>query len=435
MTEMEMLQKVGTIEKLSKDQTVFSQYDPGDEMYVVLKGTFGVLINTFTGFPNRVAGISQGSFFGEMALIDGAPRSATIVSEEDGAVVVKVGKDNFKLLLESAPNMTSAIMKTLRNRVLITAKAVSKAGKEAPELPPFLTVEECSDIKCVMRSLTMLAENVRLMNNILASEAPEKTTEATPEETVEEFDSSDGMRLLPKDYKQYNITDHKNNRDTFRVMTVVCPYCHKALKAYIPIYGHLGDKKETLDGRVIYSNLNILLYTNTICPNCNYSDTYMEYSIPREAESPPRFEGNQFENTEDFTGYDRTLNRTVDEAILSYYLNIDCLKRTSKDPLRFANAWIRLYWLYSDQGSDNFAKHAAKQARHYYTRYFEHGSETMSVDDKLRLGAILGEMSVILGDYGQAFEYYNSNTVIGKGSKSDLFQGSVRRCKELKKFL
>ena len=431
MTEIELLRSLGSIKNFSKEQTVFSQYDAGEEMYVVLKGVFGVYINMFTGFPSRVAGIEQGSFFGEMAIIDGSPRSATIVSEEDGAVAVEViGRGNFRVLIENAPSLTSKILGTLQNRVKTTAEAVRSAGKKVPALPPFLPVKEYKNADSLLRNMTMLADSVRKMNSLLAEEVKE-TQEVAGDEPV----SRGSVRLLPDDYVKYNVTDHKNNNDTFRALDVVCPYCLKSLKAYIPIYSHLGDKRETLDGRVIYSNLNILLYTNTVCPNCSYTDTYLEYTKPRKAAAVPKYDGNQFENDEGFTGYERSRNRTVDEAILSYYLNIDCLKRTSNDPLRFANAWIRLYWLYSDQGSKELARHSAMQARHYYSRYSEQETVTMSIIDKLRLNAILGEMSVVLGEYSEALDYYTVNTDIGKGVKNDLLQASLRRCKELKKLL
>jgi len=374
LNETELLHSLGTIEKFAKNQTIFSQHETDDEMYVVLKGTFGVFIDSFTGFPIRVAEIGQGSFFGEMAIIDGSPRSATIISEDD-AVAVKIRKPGFMQLLEKAPNMTSAIIKTLRNRADRTAESVREAGKDAPGLPASLTDGELKDSNCILQNLTMLAGYIRQMNDLLARDT-------ISDESLEDGDIAKGnVRLLPESYNKYNITDLKENKDTFRVLAVSCPYCFTSLTITVPKYGMLGNKKEKLDGRVFYSNLNLLLYTNTVCTNCNYTDTYSYFGIPRKTLEPPRYTGNQFENIEGFKGYDRSMNRTVDEAILSYYLNIECLKRTSGEPLRFANAWIRLYWLYSDQGSKDFALDAAKQAYHYYTRYLEQGAGAMAVDD------------------------------------------------------
>ena len=475
MTEMEMLRSAGTMQKYKRGQPVFSQYDIGNEMYVVLKGTFGVYINTFTGFTSRVAGISQGSFFGEMAVIDGSPRSATIVSEDEDAVVVMLNKESFKQLLEKAPNMTSAIMTTLRNRALITSESVSRAGKAAPGLPPLLAGEEAKDASNIMCYLTMLADNIRNMNNTLfiedgesddldevaalvkaeeakekedAKKAEEEKTRATLKEPTEPEDLEDNdieeaeededddlqdgvIRLLPKGYKPYNITDLKINTNTLRDVRVVCPYCHKAIKIDVPIHGQLGDKEELLDGRIKYSNLNILLYTNAICPNCKFCDTNMEFSIPRETLDPPKYEEIQFYSKEEFFRYDRSLNRTVDEAILSYYLNLECLKRVTNNPLRYANAWIRLYWLYSDQGSTDFAKEAAKNAYNYYSKYYENSSKSMSADDQIKLNAILGEMSVVLENYEKASDYYTMIAVTGKGLKSDFVKQCDKRRKEI----
>ena len=454
MTEAEMLQNAGTIEKYTLGQPVFSQHDSGEEMYVVLKGTFGVFIDTFTGFTSRVAGITQGSFFGEMAVIDGSPRSASIVSEENGSVVVKISRDNFHLLLENAPNMTNAIINTLKKRAATTADALRAAGKEPPMLPPVSAVVDSSKANMVLEDLSTLAACVRRMNNLLAgdpaksfameeefleafgldeSEDFEEKLEKELEAGTVDFEPDDRIKLLPEGYQKYGTTDLKLNTDSFREVKVVCPYCYKAIKTYSPIHGRLGSMQESLDGRVVYSNLNILLYTNTICPNCGYCDTNMEFSVPRSAQDPPKFAENQFENVEEFTHFDRILNRSIDEAILSYYLNLECLKRTSNDPLRYANAWIRLYWLFSDQGSMDYAKEAAKHARHYYTKYAGHGTRVTSVDDKMKLNAILAELSIVLGDYSRASEEYKANLVIGKGSKNPLLKESSKRIDDIKK--
>jgi hypothetical protein len=53
----------------------------------------------------------------------------------------------------------------------------------------------------------------------------------------------------------------------------------------------------------------------------------------------------------------------------------------------------------------------------------------------MRVNAILGEMSVVLDEIDKAVEFYNDNSVIGKGSKSDLLKDSANRCKELKKLV
>jgi len=157
----------------------------------------------------------------------------------------------------------------------------------------------------------------------------------------------------------------------------------------------------------------------------------MEFSIPRKVSDPPKYKDNQFKNIEDFTGFVRAANRTMDEVILSYYLNIYCLMRVTHNPLRYANAWIRLYWLYSDQGSTEFATQSAQKALRYYRKYYENNSSKMSVDDLIRLKAILGELSVVTGDSEGALDYYAKIIDTDKSKKNDSLQKYMLRYKEL----
>jgi len=424
-----ILTSLGELKEYESNQTVFFQNDDGDDMYIVLKGIFSVDVNSFTGFPRCIAEIKKGSFFGEMSIIDDSPRSATVTSIADSSVIV-IKKESFGSLLESAPEIASGIMNVMRMRALSTAEAVRRSGKKVPELPPILKIVKYRDVESSLHFLTMLAEKIREMNSILV----ESTEPEVLELESKEEDNSCAVMLLPDGYTYFNTKDI-NNDVYLRLASVVCPYCKMAFKTHIPLFTGLDKSKEALDGRIIYKGLNILLYTNIICANCNYSDTYLEFGKIRKSLLTPRYKGNQFINEEGFTGYNENNERTIDEAILSYYLNIKCLKRTSGDPLRFANAWIRLYWLYSDQSSDDFARNAAKNAKNYYSIYAKQNTNTLADNDKVRLNTILGELSAALGMYDDALTHYEDNLVIMKGSKPDNIKDIKKRIEELKKLI
>jgi uncharacterized protein (DUF2225 family) len=282
--------------------------------------------------------------------------------------------------------------------------------------------------------MTMLTDKIRQMNALLvAADRPEEA--APPEEVHEVMISRDAVRLLPEGYVPFNVTDDRDIWGSLRELNTVCPHCRKELVVFAPTINHMEGKRDILDGRVTYGNINILYYTNIICPNCNYADTYVEFSKPRQPRAQPLYQGNQFHNKENFAGFADIGNRTLDEVIMSYYLSIDCLERTVKDPLKLANAWIRLYWLYSDQKNEYFMKQSAKYVFFYYSKYYNSNIKMIPLPDKMRLNAILGEMSAVLGDYEQAFKYHNENTVIGKGTKNDLAKESARRCKEVKRMM
>src|SRR5215204_3123012 len=90
--------------------------DRGNSMYLILEGRARVI------GKSRV--LRPGDFFGEMALIDGGPRSATIIATSQVRVMM-VQRRAFLKLLKQNPQVGLAIMETLAKRVRRLERAVS----------------------------------------------------------------------------------------------------------------------------------------------------------------------------------------------------------------------------------------------------------------------------------------------------------------------
>jgi CRP/FNR family cyclic AMP-dependent transcriptional regulator len=84
--------------------------EPGDAFFVILSGRAKVL-----GKP-RARTLRRGSYFGEMALIDGEPRSATIMAGSE-LQTMKLPRRPFMKLLEQDPKIAIAMMAELSTRV------------------------------------------------------------------------------------------------------------------------------------------------------------------------------------------------------------------------------------------------------------------------------------------------------------------------------
>lgn len=85
--------------------------DPGTAFYVLLDGSARVLPSK--GRPIR---LHPGDAFGEMALLDDAPRSADVVA--DGEVLaMSIGRRAFDKLLRSEPQLSHALLRTLAARL------------------------------------------------------------------------------------------------------------------------------------------------------------------------------------------------------------------------------------------------------------------------------------------------------------------------------
>ncbi len=73
-----------------------------------------------------VSKLGRGQFFGEMALIDKQPRSATVVAAEPSTKCLLMPVWNFRAALENDPKLAMAVMKELARRLRETTKALSE---------------------------------------------------------------------------------------------------------------------------------------------------------------------------------------------------------------------------------------------------------------------------------------------------------------------
>jgi CRP/FNR family cyclic AMP-dependent transcriptional regulator len=92
--------------------TVITQIgEPGDSFFVIIDGT--VVVRTPIGSGSE---LRPGDFFGEMSLVDGEPRSATVVATTDLRLLV-VDRLQFSSLLDETPDLTRRILTILSRRV------------------------------------------------------------------------------------------------------------------------------------------------------------------------------------------------------------------------------------------------------------------------------------------------------------------------------
>jgi CRP-like cAMP-binding protein len=107
---LKRIEGIARIKRFPRSSTVVKRGDAGDAFYVVLEGSVAVR----TGSRKAVMGV--GEFFGEMSLLDGAPRSASVVAESEVLLMV-IPRTAFMKLLESEPKITIAILGTLSQRI------------------------------------------------------------------------------------------------------------------------------------------------------------------------------------------------------------------------------------------------------------------------------------------------------------------------------
>jgi MFS superfamily sulfate permease-like transporter len=82
-TELATVQTMLQPRQYSKGDVVIAEGEPGAELYVVVRGMASVHLRQEDGGATRLVGFSAGTVFGEVAFLDRAPRSATVVADDD----------------------------------------------------------------------------------------------------------------------------------------------------------------------------------------------------------------------------------------------------------------------------------------------------------------------------------------------------------------
>ena len=113
-----------------KNNTVlFKQGDKGTELYIVHKGSVAMSINTVSGDEKELARFGTGDFFGEMSIIDNAPRSATC-RVRAGTELLRMKKDAFFRIMKTFPKIAIKVMykmlNTTANRLNTTSRFIAE---------------------------------------------------------------------------------------------------------------------------------------------------------------------------------------------------------------------------------------------------------------------------------------------------------------------
>jgi CRP/FNR family cyclic AMP-dependent transcriptional regulator len=121
------------VHEVKGDTALFHHGDEGDAMYLIESGRVRIHVEDSTGHDVTLTEFAGGDFFGEMALLDGQPRSADATVVEDSRLAV-LSRDNFLSFVRRNPDvaleMLSAITHRLRHTDELLRQRVSRNVNE-----------------------------------------------------------------------------------------------------------------------------------------------------------------------------------------------------------------------------------------------------------------------------------------------------------------
>jgi CRP-like cAMP-binding protein len=98
--------------RFRRGEVIFHAGDPGDALFLIMSGEVKISLPSETGDEAILASLRSGDVFGELALLDGAPRSATATSLV-AAEIVELPRGAFRELIATEPAVRDALLASL----------------------------------------------------------------------------------------------------------------------------------------------------------------------------------------------------------------------------------------------------------------------------------------------------------------------------------
>jgi len=132
-------------------ELLFRTGDEGDAMYLIEQGKIRICVQTKDGHEVTLTELRRGDFFGEMALLDGKPRSADARVAEDARLAV-LSREHFLSFVGGNPNVALEMLTALTNRLRHTDELLRHTATRN------VNVEEAAQLTLADRAADLIAE-------------------------------------------------------------------------------------------------------------------------------------------------------------------------------------------------------------------------------------------------------------------------------------
>ena len=114
--ELDAIYNLSYPKQCSKDAIILIENEEGDTLFIILKGKVKVTTFSESGKEVIFSILSEGDFFGDMSLMDGKPRSATVISIEESELRL-LRRNDFIKLIEKHPRIALKLLEELTSRL------------------------------------------------------------------------------------------------------------------------------------------------------------------------------------------------------------------------------------------------------------------------------------------------------------------------------
>jgi CRP-like cAMP-binding protein len=121
--EMEAMLELGKVRRAVAEERIFTKGDPGDSLYAILRGRVAVQTESDEAKVMLLNILDAGALFGEIAMLDGGERTATVVAQEP-TELLRIDRRDFMPFLSQRADLCIRLMAVLCERVRWTSAII-----------------------------------------------------------------------------------------------------------------------------------------------------------------------------------------------------------------------------------------------------------------------------------------------------------------------
>lgn len=343
----------------NKGDLIFKEGMLGEELFIILSGKVEIVKKNAQGKNVVLANLSGGDFFGEMAILQNALRTATAKAIEDTKVVV-LNKESFLKNVSSYPQLSLVILRKMSERLQQTSEKLSP--------------------------------HKELDSNGLLKLSREEVVEDTLTEEP----------LLIEDEEESKVEDDKY----FWKRELKCPKCKEKFTSLSLRKTAFNLVSRDTDFCPHYEGINPLHYAIHACPNCLYAGYQPDFTITFSTEIKNLRE-NFHPDKNNYKNLNFSDKRKLNEVIASYELALLSYKARKTNHEKRALIHLRLAWFNRDNGD------VGKETEHYnlalklFIESYEKDNLNSSKLGTVGISYLIGELNRRLGNHKEAVRWFS----------------------------
>ena len=344
------LERISKPKYFDKDEYVCYEGQLGKEMYIVLRGSIGVFITGILGNLTKVATIGEGQFFGEMAIFDNQPSSASCIALED-TVCIAIDKSNLQKFLETCPDMAEVIMSGMSSR-----------------------------IRKLNADLYKRSQNAKKKKAVAFS--------------------------LPSQFNfSHNVKEPVQDPNYIQLLNQPCPVCNGMVTAKTLRKNMLQVREVEETGRAVYYNADPLWLDVTRCPHCTYSNLTNKFFTIDDTEVDKLKLMLKTQHALVIKNNADILKSSFDNVILSYLQAIHINEIINPDDkATIGMLWLNLHFACKDAGDIKLSTHCARNAIKKLRSIID-DDLIVDLNEKAQISLYVASLLKLIGQKASAEEY------------------------------